>query len=66
MKARAKREIRRRAMLGADATDAELRTAASEFLAPEEVDAIFSPDADSVLVADRALARLRSVSGDIR
>lgn len=62
----AKREIRRRAMLGPDATDAELRTAASELLAPDEVNAIFSPDADSVLVADRALARLRSGSGRIR
>jgi hypothetical protein len=62
----AKREIRRRGMLGPDATDDELRTAAADFLAPEEVDAIFSPTPDTVMVADRALARLRSVSGDIR
>jgi hypothetical protein len=62
----ARREIMRRAMLGPDATDTDLRAAAAEFLAPEEVDAIFSPTPDSVMVADRALARLRSVSGDIR
>jgi hypothetical protein len=62
----AKREIRRRGMLGPDATDDELRATAADFLAPEEVDAIFSPTPDTVMVADRALARLRSVSGDIR
>ena len=62
----AKQEIRRKAMLGPDADDSELRAAASEFLEPEEVDAVFSPDPDSVLLADRALARLRSVSGTIR
>lgn len=62
----AKQEIRRRAMLGPDADDAELRSAASGFLEPGEVDAIFSPSPDSVMLADRALARLRSVSGTIR
>ena len=66
VRALAKREIRRKAMLGPDATDTELRAAASEFLEPDEVDAIFSPVPDSVMVADRALARLRSVTGDIR
>lgn len=61
----AKREIRRRAMLGPDASDVELRAAAAEYLDADEVDAIFSPTPDSVLLADRALARLRSVTGDI-
>ena len=53
-------------MLGPDATDDDLRTAASEYLNPEEVDAIFSPAPDTVMVADRALAKLRSVTGSIR
>ena len=66
VRALAKCEIRRKAMLGPDATDAELRTAAAEFLEPDEVDAVFSPVPDSVMAADRALARLRSVSGQIR
>ena len=66
VRALAKREIRRKAMLGPDATDAELRTAAAELLEPDEVDAVFSPVPDSVMAADRALARLRSVSGQIR
>jgi hypothetical protein len=66
VRARAKREIRRRAMLGPDTSEDELRAAAVDFLQPEEVEAIFSPTADTVMVADRALARLRSVSGDIR
>jgi hypothetical protein len=62
----AKREIRRKAMLGPDASDAELRHAAADLLPSEEVDAIFSPSADTVIAADRALARLRSVGGIIR
>jgi hypothetical protein len=62
----AKQEIRRRSMLGPDASDADLRSAAAALLSPEEVDAIFSPTADSVLTADRALARLRSVGGITR
>ncbi len=62
----AKHEVRRKGMLGPEATDAELRTAAADLLPPEEVDAIFSPGPDSVMLADRALARLRSVSGNIR
>lgn len=66
VRALARREIQRKAMLGPDATDPELRAAAADFLTPEEVDAVFSPSPDSVMVADRALARLRSVSGDIR
>jgi hypothetical protein len=66
IRSRAKQEIRRRAMLGPDATETDLETAAAAFLTPEEVDAIFSPSPDSVMVADRALARLRSVTGKIR
>lgn len=66
VRALARREISRRSMLGPDATDDELRVAANEYLSPEEVDAIFSPTSDTVMVADRALARLRSVTGSIR
>ncbi len=62
----AKHEIRRRAMLGPDASDAELRQAATQLLTPDEVDAIFSPTPDTVMTADRALARLRSVGGTTR
>lgn len=66
IRALAKREIRRRSIMGPDATDAELRAAAAEYLSPEEVAAIFSPTPDTVMAADRALARLRSVTGRIR
>jgi hypothetical protein len=62
----AKQEIRRRAMLGPDASEVELRTAAADFLPEDEVNALFSPTADTVTTADRALARLRSVGGAIR
>ncbi len=58
IRSRAKREIRRRAMLGPDTTDEELRTASADFLTPDEVNAIFEPGPDTVTIADRALARL--------
>lgn len=58
------RRIRQRALLSPDADDTELRAAASRFLAPEEIEAVFSPAPDTVLAADRALARLGTSNGE--
>lgn len=58
------RRVRQRALLSPDADEAELRTAASRFLAPEEIEAVFSPAPDTVLAADRALARLGTSDGE--
>lgn len=58
------RRVRRRALLSPDADDTELRAAASRFLAPEEIEAVFSPAPDTVLAADRALARLGTIDGE--
>ena len=56
--------IRRRALLSPEADEGEVREAASMFLEPEEVESIFAPSADTVLTADRALARLSTLEGE--
>lgn len=50
--------LRARASLPADAVEADLRAAAGRQLPDDEVDALFTPTADTVVTADRALARL--------
>lgn len=62
----AKDRIRQRSLLPRTATDAELRNAAEALLPRDEVAAIFEPTADSVITADRALARLGTIDGELR
>ena len=55
------REISRRALLGHDATDEDVAAAAANMLTDEQRTAVLHPSPDTVLTADAALARLRSV-----
>lgn len=56
--------IRRRALLPPEAGESEVRAAASMFLGPDEIESVFTPTADTVLAADRALARLSTIEGE--
>lgn len=55
------REISRRALLSADATSEDVAVAAATMLTNQQRTAVLHPSPDTVLEADAALARLRSV-----
>ena len=59
----AKHTIQQRSLLGPEPTERELRSAGSQFLDEAELAAIFEPTPDTVLAADRALARLGNIDG---
>lgn len=58
------REISRRALLSPDATSEDVAVAAATMLTDEQRTAVLYPSPDTVLEADAALARLRSVGID--
>lgn len=58
------REISRRALLSPDATSEDVATAAATMLTDQQTTAVLHPSPDTVLAADAALARLRSVGID--
>lgn len=65
VRAEAKRRIRHKGILSGNATENELRTQAALLLPPDEVAAVFDPTPDTVLLADRAVARLSTIDGDL-